>query len=568
MPFTRVAFIFFVLIQSSFISFAQLQSASFRQQPSKSFIPKDFNNIENSRSQQCGQDTVYYPYAKATTLQGLNINTANSATRAGQWFDAPQQMMLYGFTFYAWQSSLTSDTVTLNCRVILAGADSLPTGPVVATTTVQVDSTFQNGKLSAIEKKAVFASPVLLDFPYVIVVETSSPISVALVTNDWDSADGGMEWLSMANIGGVWLPGYNINVGGVPFDADFVFNPIVTYNIDATFTADTNCILNGGTVDFTNMTNNPVLHSRFYNQYVFNGTEQLIYTWDYDDGSPLDLLRDTSHIFAAGEDYDVTLRSNMVGWSSVCQESSTIVINPSVTSDFTFTKTGLTVQFTNVSTGIINCFWSFGDGSTSTDINPTHTFTAEDNYNVTLITTGQCSGDTAKTIISLCNALSSTFTFMATELTVDFAVSAISGSTSFNWSFGDGTTVSGIAPSHLYDSAGAYTACLIATNSCESDTTCQQVNVISTGTAVLKQVEWGVYPNPAENEVTIRFKEANLKVHEISMIDEKGVIVKSWFPPKIEESITLNVSAIPPGTYYLKTKFAENRESGRMVLIR
>ena len=93
MLFTRVTFILLILSQLSFISVAQLQPASFRQQPAKSFIHKNFDNNEHSRSQQCGPDTVYYPYAKATTLQGLTINTANSADKAGPWFDAPQQMM-------------------------------------------------------------------------------------------------------------------------------------------------------------------------------------------------------------------------------------------------------------------------------------------------------------------------------------------------------------------------------------------------------------------------------------------------------------------------------------------
>lgn len=548
-------------------AFAQLQPAAFRQQPFRKFASQA-SAAGNARMQQCGPDTVYYPYAKATILQGLNINTANSADKAAQWFDAPQQMMLYGFTFFAWQSMQTADSVTLTCRVVLAGADSLPTGPVVASTTVRVDSTFAGGSLNVLEKKALFANPVLIDFPFVLVVETASPISVALVTNDWDSTDGGGEWLGMASIPGTgWLRGYDVNVAGVPFDADFVFNPIVTYEIDAGFTADTNCIVHGGTVDFTNTTNSPVLHSRFYNQYVFNGTEQLIYTWDYDDGSPLDLLTDTAHTFAAGYDYNVTMRSNLVGWSSVCQESASIVINPSATSNFSYAQNGLTVQFTNNSTGVVSAFWSFGDGNTSTDINPTHTYAAEDNFNVTLITIGQCAGDTAKTLISLCNPLSSNFTFTATGLSVDFAVSAISGSTTFNWTFGDNTSGSGIAPTHVYQAAGSYSACLIATNSCTSDTTCQQVNVISTDITNPGAHALQIFPNPAEDIFTVKLSGVTA-VSELMLIDAKGACAKTWYPEPTEQTILLNVANVPPGTYRLLLLPANNKESGGVVVIK
>lgn len=45
------------------------------------------------------------------------------------------------------------------------------------------------------------------------------------------------------------------------------------------------------------------------------------------------------------------------------------------------------IQFTNQSIGdeITRYEWSFGDGSQSTDINPTHVFNTAGNYTVTLI---------------------------------------------------------------------------------------------------------------------------------------------------------------------------------------
>lgn len=568
MHLSRISILSF-LIFSSTLSLAQLQPAGIRLKQTKTFDSQSIAG-SNQRQAQCGPDTAYYGYAKASTLQGLNINNATSADKAGQWFDAPQQMMLYGFTFYAWLSQGTADSVTLTCRIVLAGQDSLPTGPVVATTTVKVDSTFRGGNLNAIEKRAIFTNPVLIDYPFVIVIETPSPLNVALVSSDWDSADGGGEWLGMASIpGSGWLHGYNVNVGAVPFDADFVFNPIITYDINAGFTADNSCVLTGGDVTFTNTTNNPILQSRFYNQYVFSGTPQAVYAWDYDDGSPVDLLVDTTHSFAAGLDYNVTLRANMRGWSAICQDIYTDVINPSTTGGFTFDANVLSVDFTNTSAGYLNCLWDFGDGDTSSALNPTHLYGSEGDYNVKLIAFGECSNDTVQTLINVCNPLSSLFTFTTTGLTADFSVSSITGSASFSWDYGDGDTGSGISASHTYDSTGAYNVCLIATNSCNADTTCQQVAVVSTGIFTLEDETWDMFPNPTRGELVLFFRNRDTDLEEILLVDTKGAVAHTW-RPTINEArrVVLSIPGIPAGSYFLITKYAENRQSAKQVILR
>jgi hypothetical protein len=62
-------------------------------------------------------------------------------------------------------------------------------------------------------------------------------------------------------------------------------------------------------------------------------------------------------------------------------------------------STGLTVYFTNTSTNTTEhttYLWTFGDGSSSTDEDPIHTYSHEDNYTVCLIisdTTTDCSSD-------------------------------------------------------------------------------------------------------------------------------------------------------------------------------
>ncbi len=54
----------------------------------------------------------------------------------------------------------------------------------------------------------------------------------------------------------------------------------------------------------------------------------------------------------------------------------------------------LTVKFENWSLGTpTSCLWDFGDGTTSLEDNPTHTYTSARNYNVTLTVSNECGED-------------------------------------------------------------------------------------------------------------------------------------------------------------------------------
>ncbi len=75
--------------------------------------------------------------------------------------------------------------------------------------------------------------------------------------------------------------------------------------------------------------------------------------------------------------------------------TNTIVIDGELPphADFTYAINGLQVSFTNNSTG--NTYhWTFGDGNESWDTNPVHTYAADGDYTVTLITQNSCGSDT------------------------------------------------------------------------------------------------------------------------------------------------------------------------------
>ena len=85
----------------------------------------------------------------------------------------------------------------------------------------------------------------------------------------------------------------------------------------------------------------------------------------------------------------------------------------SVTSNFSYSKSDCdTVTFTanpssNSNTTVVGYLWNFGDGQTSTSQNPTHSYSSDGNYSVSLTiigfdtTTGDCCNNTSSQIINV-----------------------------------------------------------------------------------------------------------------------------------------------------------------------
>lgn len=65
------------------------------------------------------------------------------------------------------------------------------------------------------------------------------------------------------------------------------------------------------------------------------------------------------------------------------------------TAGFTNTISFLTVTFANSSAGALSYAWDFGDGNTSTDMNPIHIYAMDGSYTVELIAYGECTNDTS-----------------------------------------------------------------------------------------------------------------------------------------------------------------------------
>jgi len=132
-------------------------------------------------------------------------------------------------------------------------------------------------------------------------------------------------------------------------------------------------------------------------------------------------------------------------------------------------------------------FWDFGDGSTSTAINPSHTYTQPGMYLACLAISDSMNFCYDQTCMEIwvdvvqpgCQAsfIAVPADPTASSLTYMFINTSSPGFTGQQWSFGDGTGSMEAMPVHTYTQPGTYTACLTiwdSTGNCQS-TACQQV---------------------------------------------------------------------------------------------
>ncbi len=189
------------------------------------------------------------------------------------------------------------------------------------------------------------------------------------------------------------------------------------------------------------------------------------YLWNFGDSTYSNLQNPSGHGYTDYGNYDISL----IVFSDYCSDTavqSVELIAPPPVAQFSGSREGcspLTVDFTNNSLYAESYYWDFGDGTSSTQNNPSHTYYAAGTYNVTLIATN--SNNVSDTYTGAANIVvyqnpTAYFTVSPTVVYLpdqpikctnlsDFA-------TSFLWYFGDDSTSILENPIHYYQEEGTY----------------------------------------------------------------------------------------------------------------
>ncbi|GIK27489.1 MAG: hypothetical protein BroJett007_06270 [Chloroflexota bacterium] len=207
------------------------------------------------------------------------------------------------------------------------------------------------------------------------------------------------------------------------------------------------------------------------------------WAWEFGDGASSNEQNPT-YTFAAAGTYRVRLTVTNAGGNDRSGQDVTVTapLPDAPTSAFTFTVNNLDVQFTDLSTGQIDTWqWDFGDGATSTDQNPAHTYAVDGTYTVRLTVANAGGSNFSEQQVSvsapLPNAPTSAFTFTVNNLDVQFTDLSTGQIDTWQWDFGDGTTSTDQNPAHAYAVDGTYTVRLTVANAGGSNFSEQRVSV-------------------------------------------------------------------------------------------
>jgi PKD repeat protein len=222
-----------------------------------------------------------------------------------------------------------------------------------------------------------------------------------------------------------------------------------------------------------------------FNPAITNDSPFVRHYWNFGDGTPGSQLISPTHTYALPGTYAVVHTVLRVTPNNVpvCTQSYTkqvtITAACNLVANFSWSTTAanpLTIAFQNTSVPLSNTDsikWTFGDGSSSTAINPVHTYNAPGTYTVCLRVkkltppgAPPCVKEICKTVIITppCNIVPN-FTWAATPtnpLRIEFTNTStnMAATDSIKWTFGDGSSSNQMNPAHIYTAPGTYTVCL------------------------------------------------------------------------------------------------------------
>lgn len=147
------------------------------------------------------------------------------------------------------------------------------------------------------------------------------------------------------------------------------------------------------------------------------------------------------------------------------------------TSLFSVSQQGKQITMSNESYNAETYVWDFGDGFTSSETSPVHSYALHGNYEVCLTASDTCSGKTTCLSVSTCvDPVMASFSTMHEGTAVNFNDASVNAA-KWNWDFGDGNFSELQSPDHDYGAYGSYSVILIVQDSCgHSDTVTANVN--------------------------------------------------------------------------------------------
>ncbi len=229
--------------------------------------------------------------------------------------------------------------------------------------------------------------------------------------------------------------------------------------------------------------------------------------------------------------------------------------------------------FTNTSSNATSYSWNFGNGTSSTDVNPEAFYTQSGTYTVILTAIdGLGNSDVYSESVTVSVSAKPVANFTTTSpailpnTTVYFTNNSLNAST-YTWDFGDaGNTSNDINPWYTYPGMGTYTVSLTASSgNCPDSIMTQTIEVISDvglSDETLNQIY--IYPNPFSNQIIIE----GLNENEVSTIELRvisGKLIYSGQTKGQKQLMVNHLHELPKGTYLIRI-YSESTTVNKLVI--
>ncbi len=354
--------------------------------PAKTVKNKTISNLHingtANRNTTCGPDSIEFGLLKATGLRLLSINNAsiNSANEAHQWYPAPQPILVSGMNFYGRLDNtlgIANQNITIN--IYQSGPDSMPNGAPLQSINFSLDTNSGAGFLADYKRRVQFNSPVLINntLGYVISIQNNSTNSIQLISNEPSVGDGANDWCASIKFGSINTRSYFINfnsgTGIFPFNADWLFEPVIQYELKADFQTTPTCYTPGTPINFINYSS-IINVSKFYNLRAFFKSLDKSFFWNLGNGVSGFAIDTATTYFNVGP-YTVTLSDTITGYYIDCIDAKTENIESSPATPILGGGGsycgGATVNLTCNTVAGATYVWTGPNGFSSSSQNPT-----------------------------------------------------------------------------------------------------------------------------------------------------------------------------------------------------
>jgi PKD repeat protein len=415
---------------------------------------------------------------------------------------------------------------------------------------------------------------------------STSTAAAGILAYHWDFGDGGTSTLANPSHTYALLGNYGVTL-------TIIAN-------DSCVSTAYNTVLNNGSGSCqaalqASQAFDPLKWYFWSSSYIPSNTYVTAMNWDFGDGTTSTAFNSVEHIFPAAGFYIVCLDiATNTGCTSTACDTIRVGNGFCATGFYPEQVQGCDYIFHDsswASTGIASYFWDFGDGTTSTLANPTHTFATSGSHTVCLTTVGNdsCIHSACHTIScgssSACNALYTWAPDSSGQYTLLLYNLSSGAGLSYYWDFGDGTSSTSAYPSHVYSGAGTYVVCLYVSDGqgcssmyCDSLQVLYRlgqpfsINVVSPLTTVAPAASQALglqlSPNPAQEQVRLNLTLGTPGTAQVRLLDLQGRVLQARALGQLPAGLsteTLTLSELPEGIYLVEALVDGQRSVQKLV---